>query len=109
MEKSAENLEEAKKTEETKQAGKVLLEYESAMIAEIHKTVKKEDLTGNCFIVMAKGFTASKFIAALLYDKFSIKVQPASTESNDSKEKQTIMHKCSPYLIFIVNFQEHEF
>ena len=79
------------------------------MLGEIHKKMKKEDLTGNCFIVLAKGFSVSKFVAALLYDRYSIKAQVFDPELDGKNEKKTIMHKCSPYLIFIVNFQEHEF
>ena len=95
--------------EENKSDGKVLLEYERAMINEMHKKLHKEGLTGNCFIVLAKGFSVSKFVATLLYEKYSIRNQAKNPESEESGSKKTISLKCSPFLIFIVNFQDIEF
>ena len=70
-------------TEEDKSNDQVLLGYERAMINEMHKKFQKEGLTGNCFIVLAKGFSVAKFVATLLYDKYSIKNQ-ANPESEES-------------------------
>lgn len=53
-----------------------MLEYEKAIVEEYYKESALSGETrpiGNCFVVLAKGFSVPKFVATLLYDKYSIK------------------------------------
>ena len=90
-----------------------LLEYEKAVVEEYYKDSKKANSEsnpkGNCFVVLAKGFSVPKFVATLLYDKYSIKAEPQQIESAAGGIQKLAPRACSPYLIFIINFDEVEY
>ena len=75
----------------------------------LHQSRGESNPNGNCFVVLAKGFSVSKFVATLLYDKYSIKAEPQSIDLGGGGTQKVVPRACSPYLIFIINFDEIEY
>ena len=86
-----------------------LLEYELALVKDLTagETIDKVDTEleeeskepkprgGQCYTVVARGFSVPKLVAGLLYEAYT----------QLGSETRT----CSPYLIFLLNFDEVDF
>lgn len=91
--------------EETKEVspttiGGPYLEYEQILLQDLMHTEDDEAENpehlpsgGQCFTVVARGFSIPKLVACLLYEYYSL-------------PRENGLKICSPFLIFILNFDE---
>ena len=70
------------------------LEYEKLLTKEFREVDQTECCL--CYTVVARGFSVAKLVACDLYENYS----------GPSPEDAHTVRTCSPYLIFILNFDE---
>ena len=69
---------------------------------------KEKGRGANSYLVTARGFSIHKIIASLLYDRYSIQRKDQVGEE-EVKSDTSKVSTCSPYLIFIINFEETDY
>lgn len=71
-----------------------LLEYERLAVQDLSQSESNEaSSSSQCYTVVARGFSVPKLVACLLYETYSSPMEKS-------------LRTCSPYLIFVLNFDE---
>ena len=79
-----------------------LLEYEMQLVRDLSEgkpiadQLAEKALPSQCYSIVARGFSVPKLVACLMYERYSC-------------PQERVVRTCSPYLIFILNFDEVDY